>query len=590
MKYFYIFSLLFFLSVSIWMNVNQSIGIDIQLIISFFPEIFSFFFLCVFLFLIENRVFRNIIILIIILFFGSIYTLQVINLEMIGDYVNLVTLNNANQIDVILSKTLITKIVIISSGFLILYLSLVKITSINKKKVYVHLGLLFCFFLISNIFNSYIKNNHQFLPITNFIKVAKMYIVTKDTYIKNLTNNDLKVAKKFNITINNKLTFEKDYIYKTQLPFQRKTLEKPNVIIFFVESLSARLLGAYKNDMKNVTPNINKFANNAMVVQGYYNHSTPTAPGLYGQNCSIYPLLTYNDMDKTPNILKDINLKCMASYASIENYDTIYFSHSRGHYTHFDQNFKLWGYNEVVMWRNFTKKFLDTDNLILGEAGPSDHQMMKGLVNFLKRRDSRNNFFLGLSTIESHVGRSTNPIDGIKYMNGESETLNLVHNLDDAFGIFWKYFKNSKYYNNTIVILTGDHALYPSLDFKKVAGKDWIASVYDNLSLIIYDPIHILPKKYNVNATSIDLAPTVLQLLNIKANNANSFLGNSIFDEKLNNTAFGISGYQDFNIYINNDFNKTNKKPINIEDKDIKSTYESLFKILKYSKYLRMKE
>ena len=227
--------------------------------------------------------------------------------------------------------------------------------------------------------------------------------------------------------------------------------------------------------------------------------------------------------------------------------------------------------------------------MILGEAGPSDHQMLLGLTNFLKNTKSTKPLFLSVSTIETHVGFQTNPVDGIKYKNGENETLNLVHNYDDAFGIFWNYFKNSKYTKNTIIILTGDHALYPNTDYKKVAGEDWIPSVYDDLSLIIYDPIHVLPKELTVNASSIDLAPTVLQLLDINPHQKNSFMGTSIFDNKAHNTSFGISAYSDFNFYLNDNGVIINKKLKDVHNKNIQLTYQSLHHVLEYANYLRLK-
>ena len=583
----FILNLLYFLCIIIWMRNFEVSILIIENLVSLYLELIIIFTILVSLSFIKKKFIKNLLIGIFIFIYGSIFVAQVINIQMIGDYINLVTLNNANQIDVILNTELILKTILLFFSFTVISIYVIKNnTYINKKRV-----IIFISFVMLFVINIYINNQNKFMPIKEFTNLIFTSINHKNENITSLNVKDLKIAKEFNIYINpiNK-TFQKENLYKQELPFLKTNNTEPNIIIFFIESLSARLLGPYKEDMKEVTPNINDFANYSTVVNGYYNHSTPTAPGLYGQNCSIYPLLTYNEMDKTPNILKLSKIKCMASYAKEDGYNTIYFSHSRGHYTHLDQNFKIWGYDKVVMWRDFTKKFLNTDNLILGEAGPSDHQMMEGLVNFLKNNKSEKKFFLGLSTIESHIGRKTNEVDGIKYKNGANETLNLIHNLDDAFYDFWTYFKKSRYFNNTIVILTGDHTLYPNKDFKQIAGDDWIASVYDNLSLIIYDPVHKLPKEYNANSTSIDLAPTIMHLLNINKKRINSFLGNSIFDKKEYNNSFGISGYQDFNIYINIDGNISNKKPIEIKDENVKSIYNSLSHILKYSKYLRMKD
>jgi phosphoglycerol transferase MdoB-like AlkP superfamily enzyme len=380
--------------------------------------------------------------------------------------------------------------------------------------------------------------------------------------------------------------FEKKVLYKDAFPFETIKQIKPNVIILFVESLSARLIGAYRDGMKEVTPNIDQFAKDSMVVKGYYNHATPTAPGLYGQHCSIYPMLTFTDMNQELNPLRCIKFKCMPRFCIDNNYSTIYLTHSRKHTTNIKEDLSIWGYQKSLHWRDFLNQYLDGEEDILGEIGSSDHQMMRATANFFKK-DIKEPFLVGLSTIETHVGLKPNSVDGLSYKDAKSDTLNMMYNFDDAFGLFWKAFKKSKYYDNTIVILTGDHTLYPNNDFKKVAGDDWTPSVYDELSLIIYDPIHKLPKEYQVNATSVDLAPTVLHLLGIKKENKNSFMGTSLFDKKENNTLFGVSAYSDFNYFYNIDGKVVNSKIEYIKDKNDKKIFNSLVNIMKYSKYLR---
>jgi phosphoglycerol transferase MdoB-like AlkP superfamily enzyme len=589
-----VYALFFILDIYIHYQFKLSIKNYIDIYVPLLQElILSTIVLCI-LSTIKQKYLKNISILIFIIAYGSIFIIEALSVEITGDVVNLVSLNNAGQALILLNFPLLMKIFIFSLIFIFIIYLIYKIKEISTKNILISMLVLVLSYMILQQYknSNYISNqqNAIFSPVKQFIELLELNSKDKSTEINMLSSKDIQIAENYNIIIDldKKNPFEKNTIYNYNIPFVKKQNIKPNVIIFFIESLSSRLIGAYNHKFNMLTPNINNFANKAMVVKGYYNHATPTAPGLYGQNCSLYPLLTFNDMDANPNILKSLKLKCMASYMSDNSYKTFYFSHTRGHYTHFDQNFKLWGYDSVVLWRDFVKKFLHTNELVLGEAGPSDHQMLKGVTEFLKNhKDKKKPFFVGVSTIESHVGRVTNPIDGIKYKDGDSETLNLIHNFDDAFKTFWNYFKKSKFFNNTIVILTGDHALYPNRDYKKVAGKDWIPSVYDDLSLIIYDPTHKLPKTYQVNATSLDLAPTVLELAGINKNAKNSFMGTSIFDKKKYNNSFGISAYSDFNFFINTNGKIKNIKPKNIKNKNIKQIYTSLHKVLEYSKYIR---
>jgi phosphoglycerol transferase MdoB-like AlkP superfamily enzyme len=571
-----------------WLNsVNVNVGLLQELLIVTI--------LFLFILLIKNRKIKIFSILSLFALYYLVYVLQIFSVDLTGAVLNLVSLNNAGQALLLLNSTVILKTLALLVAFFVIIKIALYNTQLNIKQVLVSSFVIVALYIgvlqykHSKYFSVDAHTAYDFSPLKEFYNLVKLDLSERNKgVVTKLSDEELEIAKRFNLDINTSsmYPFEKKVLYKDAFPFETIKQIKPNVIILFVESLSARLIGAYRDEMKVVTPNIDQFAKDSMVVKGYYNHATPTAPGLYGQNCSIYPLLTFQDMDATPNILQGTKLKCMAEYIYDDGYKTFYFSHTRGHYTHFDQNFKLWGYKNVVLWKEITNSFLKNEDIILGEAGSSDHQMMRATANFLKQ-DLKEPFLVGISTIETHVGFKPNSVDGLFYKDGSSDTLNMIYNFDDAFGIFWKAFKKSKYYNNTIVILTGDHTLYPNNDFKKVAGDDWIPSVYDELSLIIYDPIHKLPKEYQVNAASVDLAPTVLHLLGIKKENKNSFMGTSLFDKKENNTSFGVSAYSDFNYFYNIDGKVVNSKIEYIKDKNDKKIFNSLVNIMKYSKYLR---
>lgn len=568
-------------------NINVNVGLMLELlIVTMIIILFS---------LIKINILRILFTVIILLVYYSVYITQIFSIDLTGNVVNLVSLHNADQVMLLINDAIILKSII----YVIIFVLILKITLQNKnltvKHILVSMFILFSTYVLvlqykhSQYFNNSSNSVYSFSPFKNFYSLIQVYTQKKNKVsVTKLTNKELDIAKKFNIHIdmNHNDPFEKKAIYTDTLPFESLNDTRPNVIIFFIESLSARLLGSYNDRMKNVTPNIDDFSRNAMMVNGYYNHATPTAPALYGQNCSLFPLLTFDDMNQEINPLRYLSLKCMPSYFSENNYDTVYFSHSRKNYTNIEENLKIWGYQKSFLWKNFIHTYLKGEEVILGEPGPSDHQMMRGLTNHLSQ-DRVQPFLIGVSTIENHVGFKPNDVDGISYQKGENDTLNMMHNFDDAFKIFWDYFKNSKYYDNTIVVLTGDHTLYPNSDFKKVAGNDWIPSVYDEMALIIYDPIHRLPKKYKANATSVDLAPTILHLANIKKESTNSFMGTSIFDKKNHNNSFGISAYPDFNYYINLNGKIINQKENDIRDIEIKNTLRSLKNIVKYSEFIR---
>jgi lipoteichoic acid synthase len=156
--------------------------------------------------------------------------------------------------------------------------------------------------------------------------------------------------------------------------------------------------------------------------------------------------------------------------------------------------------------------------------------------------------FLTMYSVETHAWGDVVE-DGIKYQNGKRNVLNTIHNTDDAFGVFWRYFKNSKYADNTIIVFTSDHTRYYSRPFTKLIAayeeQDYQQLFVGRIPMIIYDPTATLPDTFNANyASSIDLAPSLLHLLGIP-NEKNAFLGKSIFEQNAKDKEIpGLASYE----------------------------------------------
>ena len=257
----------------------------------------------------------------------------------------------ANQVLLLINSSVVFRTVTLLTIFFIVLWFILQSKPSSKIRNIINLILMFVIYvLILQYRHHYCGCPQSFSPIKQFYEVVKLYKKNSNrNLVHHLSTKDLSVAEHYNIYIKTDTDkpFEKENIYSSHLQYKNEVHQKPNIIIFFTESLSSRLLGAYRKKMSDVTPNINDFAARSTVVKGYYNHATPTAPGLYGQNCSLYPLLTYDDMDAMPNILSSIKLKCMAHYAVEYDYNSTYFSHSRGYHTHFDEDFIHWGYSLI---------------------------------------------------------------------------------------------------------------------------------------------------------------------------------------------------------------------------------------------------
>ena len=83
----------------------------------------------------------------------------------------------------------------------------------------------------------------------------------------------------------------------------------PNIFIVFFESFSSRLVGVYNEEFKEVTPGLNKMAENenTTVFYNYYNSSIPTITGIMSQLCSFLPPTGHEEIERENKFRK---IKC----------------------------------------------------------------------------------------------------------------------------------------------------------------------------------------------------------------------------------------------------------------------------------------
>jgi hypothetical protein len=377
--------------------------------------------------------------------------------------------------------------------------------------------------------------------------------------------------------------FRKDWIYKRALPFPKRdnNSPRPNVVVFFFESWSAEVLGPYNPRWTSVTPNLNDFAEHAMRVDDYVNHAIPTVTGLRGQLCSMFPSLAYTpwNQPEKPDVGR---VYCLPKLLGDAGYQSVYLNHGAGFKTHFDSQVVDWGFERSY----FINGVLG--DLLKGEAPghegveASDEQMMRATIALLERKSAGSTtdarpLFLAVSTFQTHTGVDL----ARKFGNGRNPVLNTFSNLDRAFGEFWRWYRASKWAQNTILILTGDHVLYPHDAFREVATRRYMNDRFGYLGLFIMDPTHELPSSYAVRSTSIDFAPTLIQLLGLPSHQPNPFMGLSMFgDRQQTPIALGFNYGTDVLMW-----ERTRAEPA-IYHKPKKGLPRQLFDVLRYEQQL----
>lgn len=288
-----------------------------------------------------------------------------------------------------------------------------------------------------------------------------------------------------------------DYIKKPEdIP------ENPNVILIFVEGMSQNII----EDPRNIMPNVSALQDNSISFANYYNHTFATYMGLSGQLYSDYQRENYdvNPLVSVQDIFIDYGYGTTFINTEPDNEE---FS---GYLVNF-------GFDEVLADKS------RADGMADALSDKSAYEML--LETALKQNEDEAPFFLAMYSFGTHA-----TLDGVyeEFAGGSNALLNRFYDLDVQIGTFLDRFYESGLADNTVIVLTSDHATYQDADFA-TAFPDYRRKdpSLDRIPLMVYYK-EAIPKRYDAKGrNSLDLAPTILDFLDMSA--PNYFLGDSLF-------------------------------------------------------------
>ncbi len=482
-------------------------------------------------------------------------TIQVYTFYLGGEYLTRLAVENINHISLLVNTQTIVLIAFTFSAFILfVFVSEISVETRLRSPEILILSLSILTICVTFIYSSkWLPSNihvaRQNIAKENFIEYTSPLSSYYQTFFgkgKSALQNKfqgLLPSEKFFLakqgyTFDQNATYPllKDFIYKGPLAIgDTQRTSQPNIIVFFSEGLSTNLTNVYEPDLPKITPHLLDFSKSSMRVENYYGHTYATYRGLLGQLCSIYPYYGgyggwhsyYDKIVKPPyNSLNGV-LKS-------EGYHTIFLDTHIHDKAYIDEMMGHIGFDEIVTGDQLSSRYLNNEKPLRDDS-VSDMQFYRSFVQYLKKReaDQEKPFFIGIYTLGTHAFRDMAD-DGKKFADGSNRVLNRIYSLDEAFGVFWDYFKQSILSQNTIVIFTSDHAPYMEKPYlaalEKIGTTTPKPSFLDTIPLIIFDPTRELPESYDAKTrTSIDFAPSLLHYLGI-ANRKNSFIGESIFE------------------------------------------------------------
>ncbi|BBA71349.1 LTA synthase family protein [Geobacter sulfurreducens] len=297
-----------------------------------------------------------------------------------------------------------------------------------------------------------------------------------------------------------------------------------NVIVVVEESLSAEFLGAW-GDTRGLSPNIDRLARESLVFSHLYASGTRTIRGLEALSLSIPPLPGTSIVKRPDNG----GFRSWGEVMKEKGYDTRYIYAGYGYFDNMNAFFSANGF-DIVDRNSFAQDEITFANI----WGVCDEDLFRKTI-----RESRASFAAGrpffsmVMTTSNHrpftypagkidIPSKTGRDGGVKYA-------------DYAIGRFLAEARKEPWFKDTVFVFVADHCA-------SSAGKTDLPVKKYEIPLLVYAPHHVKPGRVDRMMAQIDVAPTVLGLLNMSY--TTDFLGRDILKADSRPERAFISTYQ----------------------------------------------
>ena len=351
----------------------------------------------------------------------------------------------------------------------------------------------------------------------NEIEYGKFYVTRSDTANFKILRNMLQAP---NATFNNDpLSIERQI--KSDSPEHRW-----NVVLISVESYSGDYLKRFGNK-ENITPYLDSLIPHGLWFDKFYASGTRTVRGLEALSMGIPPTPGQSIVRRPDND----DMFTMGSVLKTKGYDVHYIYGGNSFFDNMGKFFSNSSYT-VLDERDIPDSLV---HLTTAWGADDEASFNYTLQQCDKSFNSSKPFFNHIMTVSNHrpyiypEGRID--IDP-KYQSIQGA----VKYTDYAINKFIKDAQKKPWFNNTMFVIVADHC-------SKSAGKTDLPVNRYHIPCIIYAPQLVKPAIESRLVSQIDLAPTILGLMNL--NYTSRFFGYDVYNMNPGNERAFISTYQD---------------------------------------------
>ncbi|MDI2140980.1 MULTISPECIES: LTA synthase family protein [unclassified Pseudomonas] len=309
---------------------------------------------------------------------------------------------------------------------------------------------------------------------------------------------------------------------------------KPNIVLVTIESLSAKYLGS-NGDGRNLTPNLDALRKQSLYFNNFYATGTRTDRGLEAITLAIPPTPGRSIVKR---IGRESGFASLGQQLSAVGYDSVFVYGGRGYFDNMNAFFSGNGYRVV------DQSSVDESEIHFKNAwGMADEDLYKQTLKLADADYAKQQpFLLQLMTTSNHRPYTypENRID-IKSGNGRDGAVKYT---DYAIGQFLAQAREKPWFDNTIFIFVADHTAGS-------AGKEDLPITNYQIPLFIYAPKLIEARENAQLASQVDLAPTLLGLLNLDYQS--TFFGRNLLADNPLPPRVVVGNYQHLGLFDGKD-------------------------------------
>jgi len=303
-----------------------------------------------------------------------------------------------------------------------------------------------------------------------------------------------------------------------------------NVVLITVESLSAKYLSRFGNE-DGITPFMDQWFKEGLLFTNFYATGTRTTRGLEAITLS-FPPAPGRSIVKRPD---NENYYSLGKVFKEKGYDVAFLYGGFGFFDNMNAFFSGNGYR-IVDQTDFTDEEISFKNA----WGVSDEDLYGKLIKEANQSfETGKPFFFHVMTTSNH--RPYTYLDGKIDITPGTSRKGAVRYTDYALQQLIISAKKQVWFTDTIFIVVADHCAGS-------AGKVGLPIDKYHIPLFIYAPGYVQNKEVNKIACQIDIAPTLLSLLNF--NYKSYFFGRDILSDDFIERAL-IGNYQKLALYKN---------------------------------------